>query len=96
MQKKNYPPLIRPNLTTNTQSCAASIQVSSEAKVEEINNISYHIVAPIKLQVTSTEDPMVVLREKGTQQSSSNIILQDAAYDAVREITVIPIQDMNK
>ena len=61
-----------------------------------MNNISCQTVVPIELQVTRNDDPMFVFREKGTQQSSSNIILQDAAYDAVREITVIPIQDMKK
>ena len=39
---------------------------------------------------------MVLLRAKGTQQSSMDIILKDAAYDAVRKITVIHIQDMKK
>ena len=43
-----------------------------------------------------TDDPIVVLREKGEQQSSRSIILQDAAYEAVRKITVIPIQDIKK
>ena len=89
-------PLIPPNLTTNTQECAASIQVSPGSKAEEINNISRHTVAPIKLQVTRTDDSMVVLRSKVMQHSLRNIIIQDAAYDTVRKITVIPIQDMNK
>ena len=39
---------------------------------------------------------MVVLRAKGTQQSSRNIILRAAEYETVRKITVIPIQDMKK
>ena len=39
---------------------------------------------------------MVVPIAKGMQQSSRNIILQYAVYDAVRKITVIPIQDMKK
>ena len=39
---------------------------------------------------------MVVLQEKGTQQSLRNVILRAAAYDAARKRTVIPIQDMNK
>ena len=37
--RKIYPPLIPPNLTTNTQSYAASGQLSSGAKTEEINDI---------------------------------------------------------
>ena len=39
---------------------------------------------------------MFVLRTKGTQQSSRNIILQDTPFDAVIKITVIPIQVMKK
>ena len=39
---------------------------------------------------------MVVLRAKGMQQSSWDIILQAAAYDTVRKITFIPIQNMKK
>ena len=94
--KTNIPPLIPPNLSTNTQSCDSSIQVSSGAKAEEINNISHQTVVPIELQVTRTEDPMVVLREKDKQKSSRNIILRATAYDAVRKLIVVPIQDMKK
>ena len=39
---------------------------------------------------------MVVLQAKGTQKSSKNIILQAAAYEAVRKIKIIPIQDTKK
>ena len=39
---------------------------------------------------------MVFLQAKGKQQSSSNIILRDAAYDAVRKRTFVPIQEMKK
>ena len=63
------------NLTTNSQVYAACIQVSSGSKAEEINNISRQAVAPIELQVTRTDYPMVVFQIKGTQQSSRNIIL---------------------
>ena len=59
--KTKLTPLNPTELTTNTQACAASIQVSSEAKAEEINNISLQTVSPIELQVTRTDDPMVVL-----------------------------------
>ena len=78
-------PLSPPELTTNTQACAASIQVYSGAKAEEINNISLQKVAPIKLQVTRTDDPMVFFQAKGTQKSLSNIIIWAAEYDAVRK-----------
>ena len=39
---------------------------------------------------------MVVLQEKGMQKSSREIILRAAVYDAVRKITVISIQDINR
>ena len=39
---------------------------------------------------------MVVLQKKGIQKSSINIVLQSAAYDAVRGENIIPIQEMNK
>ena len=35
------------DLTTNTQACAASVQVTSGSKYEEINEISCRTVAPI-------------------------------------------------
>ena len=77
------PPLSPPDLTTNTQECAASIQVSFGDKAEQINNILRHKVVPIELQVTRTDDNIFVLQSKDTQKSSRNIILR-AAYDAVR------------
>ena len=61
-----------------------------------MNNISCHAVAHIQLQVIRTDDPMVILQSKGIQQSSSNIIIISAAFDAVIKRTVIPIQDMKK
>ena len=94
--KEKATPLRPPNLTTNTQACAAYIQLSYGSKAGEINNISCQKVSPIKLQVTRTYDPMVVLQGKGMQKSSGKIILRDAVYDAVRKITVTPIQYMNK
>ena len=39
---------------------------------------------------------MVLLQAKGVKQLSRNIILPAAVYDAVRKITVIPIQYMKK
>ena len=87
---------LRPHSTTSTGVCAASLQVSSGDKNDEINKISCCTFAPIEVQVTSTDDPMVVLYSKGRQKLSRNIVLQAAAYDAVRKGTVIPIQEMNK
>ena len=54
-------PLISPDLTTNTQECAASVQVYSESRAVEINNISRNTVAHIAVQVTRTDDPMFFL-----------------------------------
>ena len=54
-------PLIPPEFTTNTKACPTSIQLSSGAKAEEINGILRRTVAHIELQVTRTDDPMVVL-----------------------------------
>ena len=85
-------PLVHLYLTTNTQACAASIQVSSGVKAEEINKISCHTVAHIEVQETSTNVPMVVLRANGSQKLSSNIVLWTSVHDAVSKITVIPIQ----
>ena len=93
--KKNLLTLSPTELTMNNQACAASVQVSSGEKAEEINNISRHTVAPIEVQVTRTDYPMVVLQEKGSQKSSRNIVLQAAAYDAVTKKNVTPIQEIN-
>ena len=92
MGTKLPPPLSPPNLTTNTQACSASVQVSSGAKYEEIYEMSRHKVAPIGVQESSTNDPMVVLQAKGIQKSSRNIFIRAAAYDAVWKQTIIPIQ----
>ena len=59
--KKSIPPLRPPGITTNIQACAASIQVSYGYKAEEINEISRIILAPIYVEVTRTDVPMVVL-----------------------------------
>ena len=55
------PPLTPTDLTPNNQACATYIQVFYGLKAEEINNIPRHTVAPIELQVTRTNDPIVVL-----------------------------------
>ena len=73
-------PLIPPNMITNTQAMVASVQTSSKG----INWIAEDTVAPIQLQVTSTNDPMVIIRVKGhTQKPSKKILLRAAAYDTV-------------
>ena len=70
----------------------ASIQTSSKG----INWIVEDTVALIQLEVTRTNDPMVIIRAKGsTQQTLRNILLRAAAYDTVRKRTVLPIQEIN-
>ena len=77
-------------MITNTQACVASVQTYSKV----INHIAEDKLATIKLQVTSTNDPMVIIRAKGsTQQPPRNILLWAAAYDTVRKQTVLPLQD---
>ena len=86
-------PLIPPNMITNTHSMVASVQTSSKG----INCIAEDTVSPIQLQVTRTNEPMVIIRAKGsTQQPSRNILLRAAAYDTVRNRTVLPLQDMKR
>ena len=94
--ENKYTPLIPPDLTINTQACAASIQVFSGSKAEEINEISHHTVATIEIQLTRTDDPMVVLQAKGSQKSSRKISLWATEYGNVSRISVIPIQETKK
>ena len=71
----------------------ASVQTSSKG----INWIAEDTVAPIQLEVTRTNDPMVIIRAKGsTQQPSRNILLWVAAYDTVRKRTVLPLQEIKR
>ena len=91
--KTHLLPLSPSNMITNTQACVASVQTSSKV----INQISEDTLAPIKLQVTRTNDPMVIIRAKGsTQQPSRNILIRAAAYDIVRKQTVLPLQEMKR
>ena len=62
------------DLTTNNQACAASVQVTSGSKYKEINEISCRTAAPIEVQKTRTNDPVIVLQSNGSQQSSRNIV----------------------
>ena len=94
--KSRIHPLSPPNLRTNTQACDVSIQLYYGAKAGKINKISRHIVAPIEKHVTRTNDTMVVLRSKISQQSPKNIFLRAAAYDAVMKLNFFHIQEMNK
>ena len=74
--KTHLLPLSPPNMITNTQACVASVQTSSTFIIQ----ISEDTLAPIKLQVTRTKDPMVIIRENiSTQQPSRNVLLQAAA-----------------
>ena len=63
--KTHLPPLSPSNMITNTQAMVASVQTSSKG----INWITEDTVAPIQLQVTRTNDPMVIIWAKvPTQQ----------------------------
>ena len=76
-------------MITNTQAMVASAQTSSKG----INQIAEDTVAPIQLQVTSTNDPVVIIRAKVcTQQPSRNNLLRAAAYDTVQKRNVLPLQ----
>ena len=80
--KTHLPPFSPPIMITNTQAMVASVQTSSKT----INKIAEDTVAPIQLQVTRTNDPMVIIQAKGrTQQPSRKIILRAAAYNRVRK-----------
>ena len=82
-----------PNMITNIQEMVASVQTSSKG----VDFISEDTVAPIQLQVTRTNDPMVIIRAKGsTQQPSRNGLLPAAAYDTVRKRIVLPLQYMKR
>ena len=85
--------LSTPNMITNTQACVASIQTSPKC----INHISEDTIEPIKLITTSTNNPMVIIRVKGSiQQPSRNILLRAVAYDTVQKRTVPPLMDMKR
>ena len=62
--KTHLLPLIPPNMITNTQAMLASVQTSSKG----INCIAGDRVAPSQLQVTRNNDPMVIIRVKGSNQ----------------------------
>ena len=47
--------------------------------------------------MTRTNDPMVIIRAKGsTQQQPRKILLKATAYDKVQKRTVLPLQEMNR
>ena len=55
--KTHIIPLRPTNMITNTQACVGSVQKSSKG----INRISEYTLAPIKLKVISTNNPMVII-----------------------------------
>ena len=86
--KTHILPLSPPNMITNTQAMVASVQTSSKG----IKNFAEDTVAPIQLQVTRTNEPMVIIQEKGSiQQPSRNILLRAEVYDTVPKRTVLPL-----
>ena len=71
--KTHLLPLSPPNMITNTQAMVASVQTSSNG----VNWISEDTVASVQLEVTRTNDPIVIIRAKGsTQQPLRNILLR--------------------
>ena len=71
----------------------ASVQTSSKG----INWIAEDTVAPIQLEVTITNDHMVIIRAKGsTQQPLRKNLLRAAAYDTVRKRNVLPLQEIKR
>ena len=55
--KTHLLPLSPPNIITNTQAMVASVQTSPKG----INWIAEDTVAPIQLEVTRTNEPMVII-----------------------------------
>ena len=60
--KTHLLPLSPPNMIKNTQACVAFVQTSSKG----INQISEDTLAPMQLQLTRTNDLMVIIRAKGS------------------------------
>ena len=62
-----------------------------------ISDISEDTIAHFELLTTSTNNPMVILRAKGsTRQPSRNIILWVGSYATVRKRTVLPLQEVKR
>ena len=87
--KNHLLPLSPPNMITNTQAMVDSVQTYSKG----INWIAEDTVTHIQWEATSTNDPMVIIRAKGsTQQPLRNILLRAAAYDTVQNRTVLTLR----
>ena len=77
----------------NTQACVASIQTSSKGT----NNIAGDTLAPTKLKVKSTNNPMLIIQAKGSiQQPPRNILTRAENNDTVKKLTVLPLQKINR
>ena len=68
--KFHLPSLSPPNMIKDTQTCVDSIQISSKS----INQVVEDIRAPIRLLTKSTNDPMVIIRAKGSTRQLSRKI----------------------
>ena len=91
--KTFLPPLIPTIMITTSQTCEAFVQICSKC----INQIVENTLEPIKLNMTKTNDPMVIIRAKGsTRKPPIKILLQAAAYEAMQTQTVPPPQDMKR
>ena len=49
-------------------------------------------MSPVAVDVISTTDPMVILRAQG--RPSRKLLIRAVAYDTVKQMTVLPIQEM--
>ena len=58
--KTHLHPLTPTNTITNTQACVFSVQISSNG----ITQIAEYTLAPIQLEVTRTNNPMVIIQAK--------------------------------
>ena len=88
--KTCLPPLIPPIMITTTQTCVAFVQISSKC----INQIAEDTLEPIKLKMTKTNNPMVIIRAKGsTPKPPIKILLRAAAYGTMQTQTIPPSQD---
>ena len=57
---------------------------------------SRSMIAPGDVVVIRKTDPMVVFIDKGKLRASMNLLMRKAAYDTVRNRTVLPLQHIKE
>lgn len=72
----------------------ASLQCAGGKKAMELEHIGREALAPIKLNISLTVEPTVILHAK--QCTSRNLVIRAAAYDIVRASLVVPVQEMKR